>query len=99
MKHTLWLIAGISSLIFSCIVIFAIPYHPLPVLKLKYSYTEIQQGEYFDAGACIEGSISDTGRLILPEVDTSTCGAQAVIYRLVDKDYEVDQILIVDVKK
>ena len=99
MKHTSWLIAGIISLLLSCVMICAVPVCSLPQLRLKYTLVEIQQGEYFDAGAYIAVSRSDTGRLILPDVDTSVIGKQAVIYRLVEKSYEVDQILIVDVKK
>ena len=99
MKHTSWLIAGIISLLLSCVMNCAVPVCSLPQLRLKCTHVEIQQGEYFDAGAYIAVSRSDTGRLILPDVDTSVIGKQAVIYRLVEKSYEVDQILIVDVKK
>ncbi len=99
MKKTIWLLGGFTCMILSFLLIWSISFHSLPKLHLKCRGAEVKQGEYFDAGAYIVSSISDTGRLILPDVDTSQPGRQAVIYRLMDETYEVDQILIVDVKK
>ncbi len=99
MKKTIWLLGGFTCMILSFLLIWSISFHSLPKLHLKCRGAEVKQGEYFDAGVYIASSISDTGRLILPDVDTSQPGRQAVIYRLMDETYEVDQILIVDVKK
>ena len=99
MKHTGWLISGILSLIIVISAFKSLQTEALPVLKLNTSYAVVEQREYFDAGKYVAIAASETGRLILPVVDTSNTGRKAVIYRLENDMYTVSQILIVDIKK
>lgn len=97
--YTIWFFAGLCVLVLSCLFTLKMAQScKVPYLRLRQSHVEITRGEYFDAGAYVSAYSSERGTLQLPHVDTSQCGTQAVIYRLYDEMFEVDRILIVEIK-
>lgn len=99
-RYKAWCLAGIIALILSGMLLYQSAHaFGFPHFELKETYVQIEQGEYFDAGAYIRMYSSSSGTLQLPQVDTAQCGRQALIYRLQDEMYEIDRILILDIIK
>ena len=69
-----------------------------PYLYLEKEQIRLKQGEAFDPSAYIRSVSNRRGKLILPvDLDTSSPGHKAAVYRLVSREGEIIRILYVDV--
>ncbi len=86
-----------------CLLLALVPlgYHlyqrKQPILELNAEEIRLKQGEDFDAMRYLSTYSKEKGTLILPVVDTATCGNHIAVYRLETNGKEITRILHVNI--